>query len=117
MVQHDDHFFDHDKTNDGNRAKFYGPQSLYGGWRENLIFSRISQHLKRLIDPHKKRNRAGIHERYKRIEVNLKKRRVRVHALNVGPPQQHRQRAIAHTTPDYSKNTSRCTLHNVSYTI
>ncbi len=102
MVQHDENFFYHNKTNNGYRTKFYSPQSFYGRWREYLILSGISHHLECLIECHEKWNRPDIHKRQKGIfEIDLKERGVRISALDARFPKQESKSANADEHNDY----------------
>jgi hypothetical protein len=94
MVQHNEDFFYHNKSNDGYRAVFYSPQRFYGRLREHLILSGISQYFECLKERNEERNGARIHKRQEGIfEVYFKVRGVRVPALDVGLPKQESESA------------------------
>src|SRR5262245_51918448 len=93
----------HNKTDNGQRAIFHCPQSLYCFRGENLVLSDISQQLERLVERHEKRN--GRHERirHKGIEIHLKERGVLVDALDVRLPNHKSKSANADEHNDYPK--------------
>src|SRR5207237_593909 len=92
------------KTDNGYRTIFYGPQSFHGRPRECLILSDVSQHLERLIERHEKWDGRYIRIRQKWIfEIGLKERCVRVSAFEVRFPKHESESANANEHNDCLK--------------
>jgi hypothetical protein len=112
VAEQNEDFSNRDKTDNGYRAVFYGPQPLHGRVREQPVPSGKSQHSECSMERHEKRNGRDICIREKGIvKVDLEGGRVRVPPLDVRFPEQKGKGADADEHDDCLKESCRASAH------